>query len=94
MVQRLFFDRCSKVLLRLGEVSLQEPESTQGEQDLSISWILGVCSHECIFDIGEVEVARLIICKLLVVRVIFEPLVHVAERVLLGQLIRKADAEG
>ena len=53
-----------------------------------------MCSHECIFDLSEVEVACLIICKLLVVRVVFEPLVHVAERVLLGQLIREADAEG
>ena len=57
VIQRLFFYRGGKVLLCLGEVSLQEFKSAEGEQDLRISWILGMRSHECIFYLDVVEVA-------------------------------------
>jgi len=46
---------------------------------LSIGRVLHMCCLERVFDINKVKIAHLGICNLLIVRVEFEPLVHVAK---------------
>ena len=93
MVQGVFLDTCSEVLLSLCEVALKELKHAQSQQDLDIGRVLSVCSSESVLDLDVVQVLAQIVGQLLVLRVILEPLVHVAESVLFRQLVRKTDPE-
>ena len=93
MVQGVFLDTCSEVLLSLCEVALKELKHAQSQQDLDIGRVLGICSSEGVLDLDVVQVLAQIVGQLLVLRVILEPLVHVAESVLFRQLVRKTDSK-
>ena len=82
VIQRLFLDCSSEVNLCLSEVALKELKDTQGEQNLSIAWVLHVCNFESILDFNEVKISTLCVRNLLVVRVVLQPLVHVVKCVL------------
>ena len=94
MVHGVLFDGVSEVGLCLAEVSLEEHEDAEGKKYLCIGWILLICCHESILDLDEVKVAAVSIGNLLVLWMVFEPLEHVVEGVLLDKLVREADSQG
>ena len=81
VIQRLFFNCRSKIILSLSKVSLQKFKRAQSQQDLRIAWILHICSFESIFDFNKVKIVILGFWKFLIVRVSLKPLVHVVKSI-------------